>query len=245
MYPKISIVLLFLGLYSCKPSDSKEIAQQIVDDAIEACGGDRYETRAITFDFRDRHYRWETVEGQRVMERIFTTDSGQVTDRIKGGRFQRFLDGRKVVVEDSMANNYRNSVNSVHYFAYLPYKLNDAAVNKEFLGRVRVHGREYDKVQVTFDQKNGGEDFRDVFVYWFNRKTKVPDYIAYEYYGDETGMRFREAFNERRVNGIRFADYKNYVPINPAASLYQLDSLFVNGGLKMLSEIRLETIKVR
>jgi hypothetical protein len=57
-------------------------------------------------------------------------------------------------------------------------------------------------------------------------------------------MRFREAYNECYVNGIRFVDYKNYKPINKDADLFDLDRLFENNELKLLSKIENKNIVV-
>ena len=57
-------------------------------------------------------------------------------------------------------------------------------------------------------------------------------------------MRFREAYNERYVNGIRFVDYNNMKPINSGASVLKVDSLFNNDLLKLLSKIELKDIDV-
>ena len=100
------------------------------------------------------------------------------------------------------------------------------------------------KIKVTFDQENGGVDFEDTYIYWFNKETYAPDYLAYEFHVDGGGIRFREAFNERFVNNIRFVDYNNLKPKNKEASLYEIESLFVKGELKLLSKIELDSIKV-
>jgi hypothetical protein len=57
-------------------------------------------------------------------------------------------------------------------------------------------------------------------------------------------MRFREAYNERFVNGIRFVDYNNYKPLNTEMTIFETDSLFESGNLKLLSKIELKNIKV-
>ena len=53
----------------------------------------------------------------------------------------------------------------------------------------------------------------------------------------ELGLRFREAFNERYVNGLRFVDYNNYKPKSLDIPLTQLDELFQNEQLTLLSKI--------
>ncbi|MFT5436447.1 MAG: hypothetical protein ACI840_001095, partial [Ulvibacter sp.] len=62
---------------------------------------------------------------------------------------------------------------------------------------------------------------------------------------DGGGIRFREAYNPRVVNGIRFADYNNYKPENLNVSLSNLDVLFEQGALKLLSKIETESVSVQ
>ena len=220
-------------------------AQQIIDKSIEASGGARYENSQFSFDFRDKKYMLvrDINTNGKLLLRMFETDSSSIVDTKGSNFFTRVIDGVKVEIADSLAQKYANSINSVHYFAYLPYGLNDAAVNKELIGETVIKNREYYKVKVTFDQLNGGDDFDDVYIYWFNKQSFIPDYLAYEFHVDGGGMRFREAINERTVNGIRFVDYKNYKPVD-SVSIYDIEELFKNGKLDLLSKIELTSIEV-
>lgn len=237
------ILWLVVGI-SCK-QDREPVpdAQQIVDRAIEAAGGDRYRSSRIRFVFRDREYIASRQEGQRVLTRITETDSGQVVDTRYGNRFTRTIGGKPLELADTTSEKLSNAVNSVHYFAYLPHGLNDPAVKKAYLGRTRIKGSEYHKVLVTFEQEGGGKDYEDVFVYWFRVGTCLPEYLAYEYHTDGGGKRFREAYNERRIGGIRFVDYRNFSYDGPLP-VSSLDSLFLRDELQYLSRIDLTDIQV-
>ena len=181
----------------------------------------------------------------RILKRIQPLDSldGLVYDMKQGDRFVRTIEEETIALSDSLSNVYANSINAVFYFALLPYGLNDPAVNKEVIGEVTLKGHEYYKIKVTFDEQGGGEDFDDVYLYWVNKKTWKPDYLAYEFHVNGGGMRFREAYNERYVNGIRFVDYRNYKPTS-AAAITSLDSLFEANALELLSDIKLEHVAV-
>ena len=98
---------------------------------------------------------------------------------------------------------------------------------------------------MTFNEKGGGEDFEDVFIYWINTDNFKADYIAYSYAEDDgLGLRFREAYNERFVNGIRFVDYNNYKPKDDEVQLVNLDNLFQKNELELLSVVKLKNITV-
>ncbi len=229
---------------SCKNQDSLPSAQTIIDMSIAACGGELYSTSEISFDFRDRHYSSEPIGKQKILKRRTKNDSLDLLDIKRPNKFERFSNDTLVTLADSTANSLSNSVNSVHYFAYLPYGLNDAAVNKELLGTAEVKGKNYYKVRITFDQEGGGEDFDDVYVYWFNVETYKPDFLAYEFHVNGGGQRFREAFNERIVGGIRFVDYKNFKSNDLKVPIHKIDSLFEADELELLSEIKLENVTV-
>ena len=243
----------WLALGACKdkrPTEAGEAplatAQQVVDAAIEKHGGDRYLDCEIEFDFRERHYIAWRQGGSYRYERIFTdTANVHYRDVLSNEGFFREIDGkpRPLSAKDSAA--FANSVNSVIYFALLPYFLNDAAVMKEYAGSVEINGQPYHRVRAAFQQEGGGKDFDDEYLYWFHRDSATLDYLAYSFHVDGGGIRFREAFNPQVVNGIRFADYRNYKPKAAGADLEQLDSLFQRDGLELLSNIENENIRVQ
>ena len=246
------ILFLVAGTHSCDLPESDEgpdatarsaektsgPAQRIVDDAILAHGADKVSGSRIEFDFRDRHYVSERKGGLFRYERIFTDSSGsRVYDVLSNDGFRREVDGERVEVTEERSKAYSNSVNSVLYFALLPYYLNDPAVQKAYLGESRIKGEPYHKVKITFRQEGGGKDFEDVFIYWFHRDRKTMDFFAYNYQTDGGGARFREAYNIREVNGIRFADFINYKPRTETMAVESFDRLYETGGMEELSRI--------
>lgn len=239
----IAVVLLMAACME-RPKTAPT-AQEIVDRSIATSGGEHYKTSNIAFKFRDLYYISEWKNKKRSLKRIIVRDTARIEDVLYNNTFERSINDSLVPVSDSLANRYSNSINSVHYFANLPYGLNDAAVNKEFLGEVDIHNKSYYKLKVTFDQEGGGDDYEDVYVYWFNKETFKPDYLAYEFHVNGGGIRFRSAINERYVNGIRFVDYRNYEASPTEVSIFKVDSLYETNRLKLLSEIILEDIKVK
>ncbi len=241
---KCFIFAVLMALVSCKEQTNSLTAQKVVDKSIEASGGYLLDNATASFDFRGKHYSATRYGGAYVLDR-FTVDSTQaVCDQLSNQGFMRFVDAQPVKVADSLASRFGESVNSVHYFAYLPYGLNDAAVNKELLGERTVEGRNYYLVQITFSEQGGGTDFDDVFLYWIDKENFKVDYLAYEYHTNGGGMRFRVAYNERFTNGVRFVDYKNYKPTAKDVSILELDSLYEADQLELLSTIDLQNISV-
>ena len=156
----------------------------------------------------------------------------------------RFIRGEQVVLTDSIANNYKNSVNSVHYFSVLPFGLNDAAVQKKKLPSVVIKGQPYYKIEVRFSEEGGGEDYDDVFIYWVNQESLLIDYLAYEFHTNGGGFRFREVTSEEIIAGIRFVNYANYKTNKQITDIKIIDSLFIAGNLNKVSDIILKNIQV-
>ncbi|MBL7872304.1 MAG: hypothetical protein JNM78_11870 [Cyclobacteriaceae bacterium] len=243
MKNNIFICLVAILITSCNSNLTDP--QKIIDKAIAASGGDKYLDAMIAFDFRDRHYVSTRKGGMYTYERITKDSINTIHDFLSNDGFKREINGTVVEVPDSMKIKYTSSVNSVVYFALLPYGLNDASVKKKFLGETQLEGKEQYVVEISFGEEGGGEDFEDVFIYWINKKDFVIDYLAYSYdEGKGLEYRFRKAYNPRRVNGILFLDYINYQP-NGETKITTLEGLYKAGKLKELSKIELENIQVK
>lgn len=242
---RIVLLLLLVFMAACN-TQPKEVmtAQKIVDQSIENSGGALYKNHNSAFSFRNRKYISEHEDGKKVLKRITVVDSLTITDIRRQRGFMRYINDSLTTLSDSMANRYANSVNSVHYFARLPFGLNDVAVNKELLGEESIKGQDYYKVKVTFDQEGGGKDFDDTYVYWFHKETFKPDYLAYDFHVNGGGQRFREAYNERYVEGIRFVDYLNYKSTDKEADILDIGKQYERNQLELLSKIELTAIEV-
>ncbi|AHM58539.1 hypothetical protein D770_01325 [Flammeovirgaceae bacterium 311] len=231
-----------LSIQSCKTGSK---ADNIVDNAIETHGGKRYERSSISFDFRNRHYTYARNGGAYTYTREFTDSTGRVNDVLDNEGFSRLINGEMVSLPDERKTAFSNSVNSVIYFAMLPYGLNDPAVQKEYTGETEIAGRRYHVVRVTFRQEGGGPDYEDQYLYWFDSETNKMDYLAYSYHTEGGGVRFRKAINPRRLGGILFQDYINYKPKNKGVALEELEELYKKEKLEVLSVIELENIEVK
>jgi len=221
-------------------------AQEIIDLCIENAGGELYQNSEITFDFRDHSYRVKRQGGLYEMSRFtFLSEDSTMVDLLYNYGYKRFINDSMVSVPDSMAMRYKASVNSVIYFACLPYGLNDMAVKKHLIGRKKINGIDYYKIKVTFNEEGGGEDFQDQLIYWIHPETFAIDYLAYAFYSDGGGFRFRQAFNPHVVGGIRFNDYINFKPREDSqADLISIDDQFIAGKLIELSRIQTENVTV-
>ena len=242
----VILLLIVAFFFSCKQEKdlSKLSATAIIDRAIDvACNGNCDQT-IISFTFRDRKYKSTRLGSDYQLERFKTDSLNVVHDVLSNTGFKRFVNDSLIVLPDSIALNIADGVNSVHYFIQLPFGLNAAAVHKKLLGEDSIKGVGYYEIEVTFSEEGGGTDFDDRFVYWIHKENFTVDYLAYRYATNEGGMRFREAYNIRVIEGIRFVDYNNYKPNSLDGKLEDMDALFGKGELKLLSKIENENVLV-
>lgn len=246
--------LLCGGLLACAAPDADESAsaraEAIIDQAIAAHGSDALDHAVVEFDFRDAHFRIRRDGGRFHYQRTYTDSLGRsVREVLSNDSLYRAVDGERLSLTEDERSSVESAVNSVTYFALLPYYLQDAAVQPEYLGVDTVAGAPYDQVRVTFRQEGGGRDWQDVFVYWFDPSDHTMDYLAYAYgFGpdEEYGTRFREAYNARTVNGIRFADYRNYTSAGDTLrDLTRYSALMAQDSLELVSQVEKDSIRVQ
>ena len=143
-----SILFIFLLLISCENTE-KEVytgekslnASEIIDESYEFYNVERLQEKDISFRFRIHDYSY-LREGNGVARHRKTVDTNniEVKDVWKNDEVQRFLDDSLVVITKKQEKAYRNSINSVFYFAFLPKGLTDPAVNTELLEEVNLKG---------------------------------------------------------------------------------------------------------
>jgi hypothetical protein len=238
--------LLFIALLFASCASEPETAQDVVDRAIQAHGGEIINASRITFEFRGDTFVLDRHEGMFSYERHWTDSSGTAIREVinNDGTFL-FHDDRPMPVDSLMHRRIGNSVNTVAYFTLLPIPLNDPAVIKEDLGTTEIKGEPYRKIGITFTPEGGGRDHQDRFLVWIHAERYTMDYFAYWYYTDDTGSRFRSVDGLHEVAGVRLQDYLNlaydgldYESINRYDDLYNADSL------RLVSEVRISNVQV-
>ncbi|GAA0879077.1 hypothetical protein GCM10009119_20450 [Algoriphagus jejuensis] len=235
--------LLALQFTAC---DHRSDAQKIVDASIEAHGGENFAGSQIEFDFRDKHYTIHKTPSAFEYIREFSDSTGTVKDVLNNAGFVRTVNGVKIdTLTEERIGAFSRSVNSVAYFAFLPYGLNDDAAVKTFLGETEIKGKKYNMVKVTFAQQGGGEHFEDEFLYWFGTEDSLMEYMAYSYHTDGGGLRMREVSGKSEVGGIIFQNYLNLKPADEKIPVEMMQELYLAGKLEVLSEINLENITVQ
>src|SRR5680860_40246 len=130
---KILFLLLWFTACSSQPD-----ATSIITKAIEKHGGDAYKNSDIAFTFRGTRYTAQREGGSFAYTRTLHDSTGVITERLSNKGFSRMVHDTAVALSPADSSAYANSLNSVIYFAKLPYSLNDAAVHKKMAGKTTI-----------------------------------------------------------------------------------------------------------
>jgi len=251
-------LLLVAGCGDREPSETAPPSAGALDGSADdlltrvanAHGKAVIDTSVVTFVFRGDTFRLFHENGRYRYDRVRIDSTGrQIREVLSNDSLYRTVDGSPVDLTTKERRDVNVAVNSVAYFALLPHALTDPAVSARRLRVDTVRGTSYHVVEVTFRQEDGGPDWEDRFIYWFDTETLAMDYLAYAYglgEGDEDpGHRFREAYNVRRVNGVRVADYLNYTDstITPS-TLSRYPTRLGAPTLVEVSRIELDSVRV-
>ncbi len=99
-------------------------------------------------------------------------------------------------------------------------------------------------MRVTF-VPGSSTDAEDVFLFWFDPASARLEQFAYSFTRGEGGLRFRRAFNYRRVGGILFFDQENLGVGGPGFNVDDVDPEFVERRLSHVSTVELRDLDVR
>ncbi|PSQ92336.1 MAG: hypothetical protein BRD52_05170 [Bacteroidetes bacterium SW_4_67_19] len=165
------------------------------------------EAARVSFTFRGERFRLRhRADGSFSYARLSRDSLGRRVEDVltSSGTLRRRIDGRSASLDSAARRRIETAVNSVAYFALLPFPLGDPAVQPRYAGTDTLRGTPYHRIAVRFRQQGGGRDWQDRFLYWFDQRDFSMDYLAYAYglgNGEDYGTRFRDAFNVRTACG--------------------------------------------
>lgn len=242
---------MFIGilfLLGCTQAPDLTDPQYIVDKAIEAHGSAALNRAIVEFDYRGKHFKATRNDGVFSYERTYADSTGNVREVLTNNEVFKEINGERVELTEKKRYTIQETLNSVVYFGFVPFFLNDPAVQKKYLGETVVEDAPFLLVEITFAQENGGPDYEDRFVYWFNKESFTMDYLAYDFHINDGGTRLRKAYNIRTVQGVRVSDFYNYssdVLPQPGTPIETYGDVLARGDAKLLSEINLENVTIR
>ena len=146
-------------------------SQTILNKTIHAHGGDLYNVAHYSFEFRGNTYKFRTNDHSFEYTKTETRTDTIITDVLNNNEFSQLINNSPIVLSEKEIESKTGALNSVIYFATLPYKLNDKAVNTNYIGSTLIKEQNYHTIEITFDQAGGGEDHDDEYYYWINSRT--------------------------------------------------------------------------
>lgn len=240
---QIGFLILVLAQNGCKPSPPPD-PKVILAHVLQAHGSERLQRATVTFNFRGKAFSVTRNGGQYRYIRQYQDSTHQVKESLSNQGVEKWVNGTPQVLTDVDRAKIETALNSVVYFALLPFNLTDAAVQLRYLRETQIESEPYHEIEVTFKQAGGGLDYQDRYVYWFHTNRYTMDYFAYYYPTGEVGSRFRKALNPRVINGVRFADYFNFRHPDVLQMVEHYAPLIHDPKLEKVSEVLLTDLHV-
>ncbi|MEM7048851.1 MAG: DUF6503 family protein [Acidobacteriota bacterium] len=241
---KIARTALFAAALLLLPTLSAADMPKIVEKAIAHHGGETFAASRVTLDLCSRSGCTDlTVE---TRGGLFDHQAeGEARDqqrrvRVTNQSVEAWIDGEAVELTAETELSYFRWVTAKVYFAFLPLRLADPNVFFEDQGMERWGERELQRVKVSFAE-DSSPNANDQYLYWFDPESGRLEQFAYSFSG---GLRFRPAFNYRRVGGLLFFDQKNLGINAPDLDIDMIDPEFVDSRMEQVSTVTLEDIAV-
>ncbi|MGB3545322.1 DUF6503 family protein [Rubrivirga sp.] len=250
----LSLLALTIVLAACEPPPPRAQgdveALALIDRSQTHHGSAALDRAEITFSFRGTPFVLRRDGATFRYARTLQDEQGRTVEEVvDNAGVHRFVDGVEVELDAAETERVDTAVNSVAYFMLLPAPLTDGAARARLLTRDRVDGVDYDRVEVTFAQENGGFDYRDRYVYWLRDDGEI-GHFAYTYEptpGDtsrtETGTRFRVPVGQQRVGGVLFQDWHN-VTADSLDGIEGFGDAYDNGLTFSISDVVLDSVRV-
>ncbi len=222
--------------------------EDVVRRAIDVHGSERLRDAEVHFDFRGEPFSMDRKPSGTFRYAVETRGSGCMSGGpakivVSNGGTERFVDGEESPRWfDILEYMDYAKVNSVVYFASMPLPILDPAVQLHDAGTEELDGETLRRVRVTFAEKGGGADHEDEFMFWFRESDGRMAYLAYSYYTNGGGVRFRVPKNPREIQDAWFFDYDNYQAKDLETPLQDLLAMHREGKLEKVSEVLTENV---
>ena len=133
-YP-FSLIIGAFFFVGCTNAPDLTDPQYIVDRSIEAHGSATLNKAIIEFDHRGKHFKATRNDGLFSYERTYTDSTGSVREVLNNDEVFKEINGNRVELTEKKRYSVQETLNSVLYFGFLPFFLNDPAVQKKIPGR--------------------------------------------------------------------------------------------------------------
>jgi len=235
----LAIVFSFLG---CKKSSKKLSAQDILEKAIIAHGGDSYNNSIITFGLDDLQYkllRNNTVRQSEITRHI---DSTVYKATYKNGYAQHYINDIEQK-ETYFSKKFIDArLDGFSFVFSIPHSLKRNSIKLKKLEDVKIKNINYYVVKATEEiiDKNDINEF----IIYVNPNTFLVEYTALEYDLHLNLKIFKRAHNTRIIKNIVFSDYYSFKPHLDTTKLEDLYKYFNASDLKELKHHTYKSIDV-
>ena len=219
---------------------------EIVDRSIEHHGGERYRESLTELRLCSKSGCYDLtarVDGGWVdLEVVGPAGGHQRRAKVSNDTVELWRDGAPIQLSDTDSSKIRDWVMARVYFVFLPFRLDDPSVIQQDLGLESWGERQLHKIKVTFvpESSSGAED---EFLFWFDPQNQRLVQFAYSFSGNPGGLRFRRAFNYRRIGGILFFDQENWGMDGPGLTVEEIDPETL-AAWQLISTVTLHEIRV-
>lgn len=240
------VFTLTLGSCDRQTETPKLTAKTILNKAIEAHGGQRYDGATITFDLNDYRFKFHK-SGYNYKHQMSSEKDGayHTATAFNGGMNYRIEDS---LVEQNarLQTMIRTRVNNVAYDFYIPYVFTTNDIVLTDLGTEQLRLRNYHKIKVGYKQIEGAEPDLRAYVLWIDTETFEIDFIAKQNDEESGRKQFMAAAYKRKVEGMLFSDFELYqtygrnlqVPIDSLGIAYNI------GNMQRRATTKYENIEV-
>lgn len=254
----VSSLLLLTFLAGTPPGGASEEpadpassgARAIVEKAIAFHGGETFEASDVSFEIASKSgtFRVEVRrEGGLYRQTVQSlTQEGPRRVTVTNDAVEVTVGGEARPLAREEEERWRSHVAARVWFPFLPYGLRGDGVYLHDRGLVEWPAggggtRRLHAVKVTFEpgSSSGAED---EYLFWFDPETGRLEQLAYSFAG---GLRFRKAFNFRRVGGLLFADHENFGVDEEGREVDEVTPELVRAEMEPISTIELRDIQVR
>lgn len=227
-----------LSLWSCKNPDTRVT----LDDLVLHYGGEKYYNSTISYTVNNFKYEVDR-DGYRVGLSLIESnrEGDQLKSILENGILSEYLNDS---LRNTDSDNYlkKSHLSNFTYSNSIPFVLTSNDMEIDSVGFITKGTNKYQfiKVKTKFVRDI---DINEFYLY-IDPTTKDIMYVSQKFVTESKVPRIKRYYNHRTINGIRFADYTQFVAKEDTIDTPDLIKYFNAETLKPFSEIKFEDIEV-
>ena len=236
--------LLLVSACKNKPTDSGPAASEILENAIQAHGGEKFMHSVQEFKvdqlsyhiLRDGHIAQFTVTR--------TTDTSAYVGSYKNGYLEYFVND---VPQEELRDTRRFLEARLEGFVYLasiPHVFKQNAVVLEKLEDIMIKKESYYSLHIAFREDANTMNEKSEFILYVNKNTNLVDFYAQRYELAGGRKLFKKIKEKNQSNGLALYDYWNFTSKDTSMLLKDYYKDYNNNTLEELNNWNIQDLKV-